>query len=268
MRRATQMDTQEAAQEMVIRGHCRVLKLPQVAASFVAAAEEAVREQKSHRAYLETLLCQEVEERCRRQQQRRLKEAHLPKVKRLEEFDFSKAHVQAATILELAEGTYIGRAEPVIFLGDSGTGKTHLASALAVAACMQNRRVRFVTAATLVNELVEAKKGQTLGRALGRWARYELVVVDELGYVPLAESGAELLFQVLADRDERAAVVITTNLPFSEWTQVFTNPRLCAAVIDRITSRAHIIETGTESYRFRRTLEKRQAKAKQASEVK
>lgn len=160
--------------------------------------------------------------------------------------------------MELAEGGYIERAEPVIFLGDSGTGKTHLAAALAVAACMQNRRVRFVTAAGLVNELRDAKKAQSLNRTLGRWARYELVVLDELGYVPLAESGAELLFQVLADRDERAAVIITTNLPFSEWTQVFSNPRLCAAVVDRITSRAHIIETGSESYRFRRTLEQRQ----------
>jgi DNA replication protein DnaC len=260
MRGAKQVGAQEAAQELMIRGHCRALKLSVVAANFVALAEEAIREQKSHRAYLETLLGGEVEERQRRQQQRRIKEAHLPRLKRLEDFDFNKSQVKAAVIMELAEGGYIKDAEPVIFLGDSGTGKTHLASGLAVAACMQNRRVRFVTAAGLVNELLEAKKAQALSRALGRWARYELLVLDEVGYVPLAESGAELLFQVLADRDERAAIVITTNLPFSEWTQVFTSPRLCAAVVDRITSRAHIIETGSESYRFRRTLEQRQSR--------
>jgi DNA replication protein DnaC len=136
--------------------------------------------------------------------------------------------------------------------------ETHLATALCVAACQQRRRVRFTTAAGLVNEMVEARQQGQLSRAVGRWLRYELIAIDEVGYVPLAEVGAELLFQVISERAEKAAVILTTNLPFSEWTQVFPNPRLCKALLDRVTDRAHIIETGAESYRFRRTLEGRQ----------
>ena len=157
----------------------------------------------------------------------------------------------------MAEGGYIQKAEPLVFVGEPGTGRTHLASGLCVAACRQQRRAPFTTATALVNDLVEAKHGNQLSRALGRWSRYELIVIDELGYVPLAEVGAELLFQVIADRAEKAAVIITTNLPFSEWPQVFPNARLCRAMLDRLTDRAHIVETGTESYRFRRTVEKR-----------
>ncbi len=161
---------------------------------------------------------------------------------------------------ELAKGDYIAKAEPIIFIGDSGTGKTHLLTGLAVAACRQKRRVRFATAAALINEMVEAKHQLQLGRALARWARYDLIALDEVGYIPLAEVGAEFLFQVIAERAEKAAVIVTTNLPFSEWTQVIPNARLCKALIDRITDRANIIETGAESYRFRRTLEKRKGK--------
>ena len=126
-----------------------------------------------------------------------------------------------------------------------------------MAACRQKRRVRFTTAAGLVNELVEAKHQLQLRRVMARWSRYDLIAIDEVGYVPLAEVGAEFLFQVVAERAEKAAVVLTTNLPFSEWTQVIPNARLCKALLDRITDRAHILETGTESYRFRRTAEKK-----------
>ena len=160
-------------------------------------------------------------------------------------------------LAELATGAYLDRAEPVVFLGDCGTGKTHLLTGLCVAACRQKRRVRFTTAAALVNELVEAQQQAQLRRALARWARYDVLALDEVGYVPLAEIGAELLFQVIADRAERSTVLLTTNLPFSEWTQVIPNARLCKALLDRLTDRAHIIETGSESYRFRRTLERR-----------
>jgi len=123
--------------------------------------------------------------------------------------------------------------------------------------CRQRKRVRFTTAAALVNQLVEAQREQSLTRMLKRWASVELIVIDELGYVPLAEVAAELLFQLIAERAEKAAVIVTTNLPFSEWPQVFTNARLCKAVLDRLTDQAHIIETGAESYRFRRTLGKK-----------
>ena len=143
-----------------------------------------------------------------------------------------------------------------LLIGECGTGKTHLLTGLCVAACRQKRRVRFTTAAGLVNELVEAKHQLQLRRVMARWSRYDLIAIDEVGYVPLAEVGAEFLFQVIAERAERTAVVLTTNLPFSEWTQVIPNARLCKALLDRITDRAHILETGTESYRFRRTLAK------------
>ena len=139
-------------------------------------------------------------------------------------------------------------------VGLSGTGKTHLATGLCVAACRQQKRARFITAAGLVNELVEAQQQHLLGRALQRWSRLDLIVLDEVGYVPFAQGGAELLFQVISERAERTAWIITTNLPFSEWTQVFPNARLCKALLDRITDRAHIIDTGTDSYRFKRTL--------------
>jgi len=161
---------------------------------------------------------------------------------------------------DLAQGSYIERAEPIIFIGDSGTDKTHLLSGLAVAACRQKRRVRFTTAAGLVNELVEAKQQLQLGRVLARWARYDLIALDEVGYVPLAEVGVEFLFQIIAERAEKAAVILTTNLPFSEWTQVIPNARLCKSLGDRITDRAHIVETSSESYRFRRAHDKRKSR--------
>ena len=247
-----------ALDEATIREHCRVLRLPTIATQCDALAQEAIRTRQSHLRYLDALLAAEREERERTTVQNRLKEAHLPRLKTLEDFDFAKApHVSATQILHLAEGGYLTKSEPVLLLGESGTGKTHLATGLCIAACRQKRRVRFATATGLVNELVEAQHHNQLGRVLSRWARYELIAIDELGYVPLAELGAELLFQVISERAEKAAVIITTNLPFSEWTQVFTNARLCKALLDRLTDRAHIIETGAESYRFRRTLETR-----------
>ncbi|HOY68198.1 MAG TPA: IS21-like element helper ATPase IstB [Candidatus Ozemobacteraceae bacterium] len=241
--------------------HCKTLHLPTVARQFQAMAQQALQENKSHVQYLEVLLETEVEERERHAIQRRIQEAKFPRVKTLDEFDFSKTpHLPAAKIRQLAEGGYIQRSEPVVFIGDCGTGKTHLLTALGVAACKQKRRVRFTTAANMINELIEAQRENQLQRALARWGRYEILAIDEVGYVPFVETGAELLFQVIADRAEKAAILLTTNLPFSEWTQVFPNPRLCKALLDRITDQAHIIETGQESYRFKRTLEQRQKK--------
>lgn len=251
-----------ALQQATIQQYCQILRLPTVSAQFATMAEEAVRAQQSHLEYLEALLAAEREERDQRQVQRRLRDAHVPRLKTLEEFDFSQCPKVSPTELRgLADGGYLDRAEPVILIGECGTGKTHLATALCVAACYQKRRVRFTTAAALVNELLEARQGAQLSRVLGRWARYELLAIDEVGYVPMAEIGAELLFQVITDRTERAALILTTNLPFSEWTQVFPNARLCKALLDRVTDRAHIIETGTESYRFRRTIAKRKGGA-------
>lgn len=246
-------------EQATIKQQCKLLRMPTVATQCGRLAEQAVRERRTHLGYLEALLAAELEERERNVVERRLKDARLPRLKTLDEFDFSKSpKISAAQMQQLAQGGYIERAEPVILIGDCGTGKTHLLTGLCVAACRQKKRVRFATAAGLVNELVEAKQQGQLRRVLARWARYEVLAIDEVGYVPMANVGAEFLFQVIAERAERAALILTTNLPFSEWTQVIPNARLCKALIDRITDRAHIIETGTESYRFRRTLEGRQ----------
>jgi DNA replication protein DnaC len=183
-----------------------------IASQFGTLAEQAIRENKSHVGHLEALLLAEIEERERNTMERRIREAHLPRVKTLEEFDYTQT---AAKMRDLAEGGYIDRAEPVLLIGE-WTG-------LCVAACRQKRRVRFTTAAGLVNELVEAKHQLQLRRVMARWSRYNLIAIDEVGYVPLAEVGAEFLFQVVAERAEKAALVLTTNLPFSEWTQVIPN---------------------------------------------
>lgn len=244
-------------EEASIKECCKRLHLPTIAGQCVRLAEQAVKEKQSHLTYLDALLEAEMEERERNVVKRRLREAHFPKVKTLEEFDFEvTSHISSALLRKLAEGEYVSRTEPVIFIGETGTGKTHLATAWGVAACQQRRRVRFATAAELVNELNEARQKNEVSRAVNRWSRYELIVLDEMCYVATPDAAAELLFQVIARRAERAAVIITTNLPFSEWTTMIPNARLCKAMVDRLTDRAHIIETGTESYRFRRTLAK------------
>ncbi|HEY4087324.1 MAG TPA: IS21-like element helper ATPase IstB [Bryobacteraceae bacterium] len=248
----------ESLDHASVRQYCKAVRVPVIGANFLPLAEQAVKEKQSHIRYLEALLAMESEERDRHAIQNRIRDAQLPRMKTLEEFDFGQAsRIPSARVRELAEGGYIDRSEPVVFIGECGTGKTHLATGLCVAACRQKRRVRFTTAAALVNELVEAKQNNQVRRLMARWQRYELIAVDEVGYVPLADIGAEFLFQVISERAERAAIVVTTNLPFSEWTTVFPNPRLCKALLDRITDRAHIIETGTESFRFRRTVERR-----------
>lgn len=253
------MSSAPALQQATIGQYARQLRLPTVRDQFAALAEQAIKQKRSHLSYLEALLGLEVEERERRVVTRRIQEAHFTKVKTLEEFHFEEAapQISAAEIRNLAEGGYLERSEPVIFLGEAGTGKTHLATGLAVAACRQQRRVRFTTAASLVNELLAGKQRNDMNRIVQRWLRYELIVLDELAYVAIPEAAAECLFQVIAARAEVAAVIVTTNLPFSEWTTMFPNARLCKAMLDRLTDQAHIIETGSESYRFRRTIEKK-----------
>lgn len=248
----------ESLEHASVRQYCKAVRMPTVGANFVSMAEQAVKENHSHIRYLEALLAMECEERDRHAITNRIRDAQLPRMKALEEFDFTQApQISAARIRELAEGGYIARSEPVVLIGECGTGKSHLATGLCLAACRQKRRVRFTTAAALVNELVEAKQHNQVRRLMTRWQKYELIALDEVGYVPLADIGAEFLFQVISERAERAAIIVTTNLPFSEWTTVFPNPRLCKALLDRITDRAHIIDTGKESFRFRRTMEGR-----------
>jgi DNA replication protein DnaC len=247
----------QALEYASVHQYCKTVRLPTVSANFTPLAEQAVKENHSHVRYLEALLAIECEERDRHAVENRVRDAQLPRIKTLEDFDFAQTpQISAARIRELAEGGYIERKEPIVFIGDCGTGKTHLLTGLCLAACRQKRRVRFTTAAALVNELVEAKQNNQVRKLMTRWQKYELIALDEVGYVPLADIGAEFLFQVISERAERAAIIVTTNLPFSEWTSVFPNPRLCKALLDRITDRAHIIDTGTESFRFRRTLER------------
>jgi len=245
-------------QQSAIRQYTLQLRLPTVGGQFLKMAEEAGKQKLGHVAYLEALLAAEVEERERNAVARRIQEAKFPKVKTLEDFHFDEAPIiPAAQIRKLAEGGYLSRSEPIVLVGDTGTGKTHLATGLAVEACRQRKRVRFTTAAELVNELIEGKNRSELNRITNRWLRYELIVIDEMAYVAMPEAAAEVLFQVISGRAERAAVIVTTNLPFSEWTTMFPNARLCKAMLDRLTDQAHIIDTGKESYRFRRTMERK-----------
>jgi DNA replication protein DnaC len=245
------------AMEALIEAHAIELKLPTVRRRFRALAQEATREQQTPTAYLAALLDAETTERAERRERRRLVEARFPHIKRLEDFKFAdNPRIPQATIAALAHGTWIDDRESVILLGESGTGKTMLAIALGVCACQQGRRVRFTTLAALANELQEADSQRELTRVISRYARTELVVLDELGYLALPPGAAELVFQVISERNERGSLIVTTNLPFGEWTKVFPDPRLAKAVVDRITHRAHIIETGAESWRFRHGLTK------------
>jgi DNA replication protein DnaC len=254
----TTKNARAAALEALIDAHAVELKLPTVRRRFRALADEAVREQQTPIAYLAALLEAEMTERAERREKRRLIDARFPQIKRLEDFRFSdNPKIPQATIATLAEGSWIDDRDSIILIGDSGTGKTHLCIALAVCACQQGRRVRFTTLAALANELQEAESRKELGRVVGRYARTELVCLDELGYLTLPDGAAELVFQVLSELHERGSLIVTTNLPFGEWTKVFPDARMAKAVVDRLTHRAHIIDTGTESWRFRHGLNRR-----------
>ena len=245
------------ALEALIEAHARELHLPAIRGRFRALAAEATREQQTPLAYLAALLEAEVTERAERRERRRLLDARFPLVKRLQQFHFDdNPKVPQATIAALAEGSWIDDRKSVVFIGESGTGKTMLATALGVCACQQGRRVRFTTLAGLATELQEADSRRELARVVGRYTRTELVILDELGYLALPEGAAELVFQVISERNERGSLIVTTNLPFSDWTKVFPDARLAKAVVDRITHKAHIIDTGTESWRFRHGLER------------
>jgi len=244
----------DPAAEAAISAACRVLSLPTVREQAAPLAAAAARERLSHKAYLAEVLSAECDDRHARRRIRLVNDARFPRTKRLEDLDLSAiTALPPATLTHLASGAWIDAGEPVVLLGDSGTGKTHLLIGLGTAAAEQGRRVRYVTTAALVNELVEAADDKQLSRVVGRYARLDLLCLDEIGYVSLDPRGAELLFQIITAREERASIACASNAPFSEWGATFTDPRLAAAVVDRLTFRAHIIQTGTNSYRLRAT---------------
>lgn len=242
--------TEEAA-GAAIDVACRALRLPTIRTESARLAEAAARERLTHRGYLAEVLVAEIDERESRRRARRVLEARFPRMKRLADFDHTVSSGVTPTVLaSLAAGSFIDAGEPLCLIGDSGTGKSHLLIGTGVAACEAGRRVRYTTCASLVNELAEAADDHVLSRVVARYGRLDLLCLDELCYVHLDPKGAELLFQVITEREERASVAVASNASFSEWGSTFSDPRLAAAVVDRLTFRAQIIETGTQSYRL------------------
>ena len=251
----------DAAALAAIDLSARSLRLPSVRSRAKALAGEAERDHATYLEFLANVLAAESDDREERRRQRRIAAAAFPRLKRLSDFDLAAAtSVNAATIAMLESGGYLERGEPVVMLGDSGTGKSHLLIGLGVAACEQGHSVRYVTCAQLVNELAEAADERRLSKLVARYGRVDLLLLDELGYVALDARGAELLFQILTEREEKSSVATASNLPSSEWGKVISDARLVAAIIDRLTFNATIVETGSDSYRLRATKAKRAVK--------
>jgi len=241
----------EQASVAAVDQACRMLRLPTMRSRFEEIADAAQREQLTYRAFLAEMLLAECDDRDRRRSARRLAAAGFPREKWLSDFDYdANPHVEPAVINQLAAGAWITKGEPLCLIGDSGTGKSHLLIGLGSAAAMAGYKVKYVLAAKLVNELVEAADDRQLTKTIARYGRVDLLCLDELGYMELDRRGAELLFQVLTEREERSSVAIASNESFSGWTKTFTDPRLCAAIVDRLTFGGNIIETGTASYRL------------------
>jgi DNA replication protein DnaC len=244
----------EQAADVAIDTACRVLRLPTIRAQCTAAADAAEREQMTYRGFLAEMLMAECEDRDRRRSERRLKAAGFPRQKWLKDFDFdANPNINPATVHTLATCEWVSKGQPLSLIGDSGTGKSHLLIGLGAEAAMSGYRVRYVLAAKLVNELVEAADERQLTKTIARYGRVDLLCIDELGYMELDKRGAELLFQVLTEREENNSVAIASNESFGGWTKTFTDPRLCAAIVDRLTFGGNILETGTDSYRLAHT---------------
>lgn len=252
----------ETKSTVLLKHHLKALKLPTMLAEAEKVAQRCAADNADHLAFLLQLVELELIERERRAAERRLKAARFPATKMLDEFDFaSRPSVNKPKVLELVKGEYLDRRENILLVGPSGTGKTHLATAFGMAACSQGRKVRFFRVTELVTLLMEAKEERSLLRIRQQLAKLDLLVLDELGYVPASKVGAELLFDVIATAYERNSLIITTNLPFENWIEVLGSERLTGATLDRLTHRCHILETNGESYRLQDAKRRRRALA-------
>jgi DNA replication protein DnaC len=244
--------------QLLLKHYLKQLKLPTFLAEYEKVAQECAQSGVDHIRYLLRLAELELIERERRMVERRIRAAKFPVVKGLDSFDFAAIPtLNKMLVTELARGEYILRRENVIALGNSGTGKSHVALALGLAACQRGMSVGFTTAAGLVHQLMEARDEKRLLRLQAQLAAHKLLIVDELGYVPLSPTGAELLFEVFSQRYERGSILVTSNLPFEEWTSVFGSERLTGALLDRLTHHVHILELNGDSYRLKQSKSRR-----------
>ncbi len=244
----------------LLDSYLKQLKLPTVAKAYPAVAREAATANQSYPAFLTTLCEQEVRQREQNQLARRLKAAQFPWPKTLDEFDFSAVPaLNKAKVLDLARGAFVRAHEPAIIVGNPGVGKTHLAIGVARACCQQGYRVRFVSAVGLVNELVAAQQEYRLNKLLKQFRAAELVVVDELGYLPFSPDRAQLLFQFFGERYDRGSVLVTTNLEFARWNELLGDERMTAALLDRLTFRGHVLVVTGESFRLKESLRRQAA---------
>jgi DNA replication protein DnaC len=244
--------------QVLLTHYLKALKLPTFLREYDKLARQCAAEGVDHPRYLLRLAELELIERERRMVERRIKVAKFPTVKSLDSFDFAAIpSLNKALVMELARSEYVERRDNIIAVGNSGTGKSHIALGLGLAACQKGLSVGFTKAATLVHELLEARDEKRLLRLQRQLAGYRLLIIDELGYVPLSQTGAELLFEVFSQRYERGSTIVTSNLPFDEWTSVFGSERLTGALLDRLTHHVHILEMNGDSYRLRQSVGRR-----------
>jgi len=247
--------------QLLLAHYLKTLKLPTFYREYGKVAKQCSVEGVDYEGYLLRLSEQELIDRQRRMVERKIKQAKFPTIKRLDSFDFKAIpSLNKKLVMELARCEFIERKENVIALGNSGTGKTHIATGLGVAACQKGLSVLFATAASIVNELLEARDEKRLLRYQKYLSRYKLLIIDELGFVPLSKTGAEMLFEVFSQRYEQGSVLVTSNLPFDEWTEIFASERLTGALLDRITHHVHILEVNGESYRLKQSKKKKKVK--------